>query len=337
MGNSTSTNSNSVNATSNNTNTNISSSTLTPNDKLLLEYDKIFNRTNKKFNNINREIEVKTRLVDMNMGVGGEKRELISILQSVFLFLILSFFIVWFYLSGLIGLVPTIIIIAVILVIVIYRFVKSQIYNIENKIASVSTETGDNLRKTFEEAYLNITGVGDYTCQEYCPQESEGESEEPSVGQVIPRTRPRYIREDSQRDVWLKGDLPDSTYTINDKNKRYRIDGEYIRGYGYDNNLYISPGGIKNYRSTIGELEENSPQTREIIPISKKYGTYYSCKFLGGNQNKNKVPYKTSYKHTTIPCDNYPGFVETAKYICPDDPQKYGLGNCKKVPKKVNL
>ena len=63
--------------------------------------------------------------------------------------------------------------------------------------------------------------------------------------------RPRYIREDSQRDVWLKGDLPSSTYTINDKNKRYRIDGEYIRGFGYDKNLYISPGGIKNYRSTI--------------------------------------------------------------------------------------
>ena len=333
MGNSTSssTNSNTVNS---NSNTNVDRNALTPNDKLLLEYDKIFDRTNKKFNNINREIEVKTRLVNMNRGDNARKRNLISILQSLFLFLILSFFVIWFHLSGLIGLVPTVIIIAVILVIIIYRYIKVNISNIENKIATISTQTGDNLRKTFEEAYLNVAGVGGYTCQEYCPPaSSETEESEPKVGPVIPRTRPRYIRQDSQRDVWLKGDLPSSTYTINDKNKRYRIDGEYIKGYGYDSNLYISPRGITNYRSTIDELEDDSPQTREIIPISKKYGTYYTCEFKGGNDEKNKIPYKTSYKYTTIPCDNYPGFKETAKYICPDDPQKYGLGNCKKVPK----
>lgn len=293
MGNSqsNSTNSNSTNSNLTNTNTKVIT-ILTPNDKLLLEYDKIFNRTNKKFNNSNREIEVKTRLVDMNMGSNARKRELISILQSIFLFLILSFFVVWFHLSGLIGLIPTIVIIACILVIIVYRYIKNQVSDIENKIASISSDTGDNLRKTFEEAYLNVAGVGNYTCQEYCPQESEESEEVPTVGPVIPRARPRYIREDSQRDVWLKGDLPSSTYTINDKNKRYRIDGEYIRGFGYDKNLYISPGGIKNYRSTIDELEENSPQTREIIPINKKYATYYSCKFLGVTKIKIKFHIK---------------------------------------------
>ena len=308
----------------------MSNTDLTPNDKLLLEYDKIFSKTNKVFNNSNREINVKTRLVDMNEGSNAKNRELISILQSVFLFLILSFFVIWFHLSGLIGLVPTIVIIAVILVIVIYRYIKNQGSDIEEKIASISSDTGDNLRKTFEEAYLKVAGVSNYTCQEYCPPE-ESEETATKSGPIIQRTKPRYIREDSQRNVWLKGDLPSNTYTINDKNKRYRIDGEYIRGYGYDKNLYRSPGGIKNYRSTLDELEGDKPQTREIIPISKKYATYYNCKFLGGGNNKNKVPYKTNYNYTTIPCDNYPGFVETEKYICQDDPQKYGLDKCKKV------
>lgn len=131
MGNSqsNSTNSNSTNSNLTNTNTKVIT-ILTPNDKLLLEYDKIFNRTNKKFNNSNREIEVKTRLVDMNMGSNARKRELISILQSIFLFLILSFFVVWFHLSGLIGLIPTIVIIACILVIIVYRYIKNQVSDI---------------------------------------------------------------------------------------------------------------------------------------------------------------------------------------------------------------
>ena len=302
---------------------------LTPNQKLLLEYDKMFNETNKNFNLKDREIKTKSRLIQMNKGADERKRDTIVILQHVFLFLFLAFFVIWFHISGLINLVGTVVIMAIILVGVIYKYFKDRVVDMETKISVVSSQTGDNLRKTFEEAYLSMTGTSGYTCQEYCPPEESEESTAIS-GPVIPNTRPRYLRQDSQRDVWLKGDQPSNTYTYNDANKRYRIDGELVRGFGYDKKLYISPNDIPKYRSTLSELEDSRPQ-RDIIPISKKYATYYNCKFLGGSDSKQKVPYKSSYDYTTIPCDNYPGFVETKRMICPKDPKKHGTRQCKVV------
>ena len=74
-----------------------------------------------------------------------------------------------------------------------------------------------------------------------------------------------------------------------------------------------------------------------VVPTSffcnfrKKYATYYNCKFLGGTGSEQKVPYKSSYDYTTIPCDNYPGFVETKRMICPSDPKTNGTNQCKVV------
>ena len=302
---------------------------LTPNEKLLLEYDKMFNKTNRNFNSKKREIQTKTRLIQMNSGADEKKRDTIVILQHVFLFLILAFFVIWFHVSGLINLVGTVVIMAIVLVGVIYKYFKNRVVDMETTIAVASSQTGDDLRKTFEEAYLSMTGTSGYTCQEYCPPEESEESTAIS-GPIVTNTRPRYLRQDSQRDVWLKGDQPSNTYTYDDANKRYRIDGELVKGFGYDKNLYISPSGIPKYRSTLSELEDSRPQ-REIIPISKKYATYYNCKFLGGTGSEQKVPYKSSYDYTTIPCDNYPGFVETKRMICPSDPKTNGTSQCKVV------
>ena len=68
----------------------------------------------------------------------------------------------------------------------------------------------------------------------------------------------------------------------------------------------------------------------QIPAISKKEATYYDCEFIGGT-NKGKIPYKTKYNKTTIPCKYYPGFIEKGRYLCSDDPNTNSSVNCTKL------
>lgn len=301
-------------------------SNLTPNQNLLLEYDKLFNETNTKYNKKNRELKTKNKLLEINQKSNLEKMETIKILQYIFGFLLLTAVVVWMHLSGFISLTGMIVVICVIAIVLFIMYYKNNKNTIEERINKSSGEAGDDLWKTFEEGYLSLFGIGGYSCSEYCPAESE----EGSLSPIIPKTKPRFLKTDSQRNVWLKGNLPSTTYTANDKGKRFRIDGELVKGFGYDKNLYVSPTDVPTLRNTVQELEDNREQ-KEIIPISKNYATYYNCQFVGGNDSSSKIPFKTNYKYTTIPCDNYPGFIQTNKFICKKDPVKYGESECDEV------
>lgn len=302
-------------------------SNLTPNQNLLLEYDKIFDKTNAMFNQKNKEINTKTKLVEMNNLSNLQKTKTLKVLQYIFGYLVLSFVIVWFYHSKFISLTSMIIILVVLAGVLFSSYYINNVENTVSKISQQSAEAGEDMWKTFEESYLSLFGIGGYSCQEYCiPETSE---EEVTMQPIIQRAKPRYIRQDSQRDVWLKGDLPTTTYTIDDKDKMYRIDGEYVKGLGYDSDPYLSPSDVSTFRNTTEELEGNKNQ-RTFIPLNKNYATYYNCKFLGG-EDSSKVPYKYNYQYTTIPCHNYPGFVETEKYICKKDPKQYGVSNCTQI------
>ena len=303
---------------------------LSASDKLLLEYDNIFNETNKTYNDNDKEINLKTKLLMVYHDDNSKKKNLISILQYSFIFILLSFFMLLIYMNKLISLPLTIFIILFILGGLIYKYLTMKTSdNINLNITQNSLDTGNELKKTFEEAYLNLVGINNYSCQEYCNNDTNSSTDpEITFQQINALENPKYLKQDSQRNVWLKGDLPDNTYTIND-NKHYRIDGELVKGYGYDKKLYKSPKNITPFRQTEDELENNKPATRTIIPISEKYATYYNCDFLTNKDKNDKLPYKSSYKYTTIPCDNYPGFVETSKMICPDNPTTHGTSGCK--------
>jgi hypothetical protein len=308
--------------------------TLSASDKLLLEYDNIFNETNKIYNDNDKELNLKTKLLTVYHEDNLKKKNLISILQYSFTFILLSFFIILIYMNNLISLALTVILILFILGALVFKFLTIKTDNIDLKINQKSVNTGNELKKTFEEAYLNLVGINNYSCQQYCNNDTDNtdNTDDNDVdindSQVKATENPKYLKQDSQRNVWLKGDLPDNTYTIND-NKHYRIDGELVKGYGYDKNLYKSPKNIKQFRKTKDQLENNKPATRTIIPISEKYATYYNCDFVTNKDKNDKLPYKSSYKYTTIPCDNYPGFVETSKMICPNNPSTHGENGCK--------
>ena len=302
-------------------------SNLTPNQNLLLEYDRLFNETNTKYNKKNRELKTKNKLLEINQKSNLAKMETIKILQYIFGFLLLTAVVVWMHLSGFISLTGMIVVICVIAIVLFVMYYKNNKNTIEDRINKSSSEAGDDLWKTFEEGYLSLFGIGGYSCSEYCPSNSE---EEGSFSPIIPKAKPRFLRTDSQRDVWLKGNLPSTTYTADDEGKRFRIDGELVKGFGYDKNLYNSPSNVPTLRNTVQELEDNREQ-KEIIPISKNYATYYNCQFVGGNDSSSKVPFKSNYKYTTIPCDNYPGFIQTNKFICKKDPVKYGESECDEV------
>jgi len=306
---------------------------LSPSEKLLVAYDDLFNETNRVYNDKDREIMTKTRLVRMNKDANRNKRVLIQALTNTFFALVLIFIVVWLNLSGFVSLTATIVVALVIVVFFTVDFFRKVWNTVESIVKIKSEETGKELAQMFEKAYADVAGIQDYTCQEYCPPSETEEETVYSGGPVVPRTRPRYIRQDSQRDVWLKGDLPSSTYTIRDKGIEYKLDGATVTGFNYDKDLYISPQGIKIYRGNKAQLESNKPQTRRILPIDTKYATYYNCEFRGGKDSKDELPYKKYYEYTTIPCDNYPGFVEKDRFICPNDPKKNGVENCKRIKK----
>ena len=302
-------------------------SNLTPNQNLLLEYDKLFNETNDNYNKKNRELEIKTKLYQINQKSNLEKAKMIKVLQYIFGFLVLSAIALFLHLSGFVGLIGLIIVICIIAIVLIVLYHKNNVNTIENRINKLSEEAGSDMWKTFEEGYLSLFGIGGYTCSEYCPSES---TEEASFSPIIPKISPRYLKTDSNRNIWLKGDLPSTTYTADDEGKRFRIDGEYVRGYGYDKKIYKSPSNLTPLRNTIKKLEENREQ-KKIIPISRNFATYYKCNFVGGEDDKSPIPFKTTYDYSIIPCDNYPGFVETNRYICEKDPLKYDEPNCSEV------
>ena len=167
------------------------------------------------------------------------------------------------------------------------------------------------------------------------------ESEPASSG--IYGNNARFLKTDSSRDVWKKGDLPEATYVIDDNNKEYKIDGKKVLGYGYDDGYYADQDPYKRTQNSTKDLTNNKP-SRSFQALSTKGITKYDCKYVGGNididsnygsrGNKgnvkftklkaSRVPVKKNYNKTTIPCSYYPGFKETGRYVCNEN-------NCKKI------
>ena len=123
-------------------------------------------------------------------------------------------------------------------------------------LRELSKETGDDFANNLESAYSNAIDNNGYTCPAEClPEESP--TLVPSI--IAIDGEKRYLRTDSNRDVWLKGDVPNNTYTIDDENKSYKINTTYVTGYGYDKQPYYEPTDLNTYRTTIQELEDNKP------------------------------------------------------------------------------
>ena len=311
---------------SNDNNKMIETFKINPSEKLLSMYDTKFNNSYKIMNEQKREIMTKNKLIFEN------KKKMINSSNKIFLLILLGSFLTLFciysafYSFNIFPLsvlfVFSLITFLVFVIIIIKRFV----FNTNRQLNKYNIETALELDNSVGQQYNNT--VYNKSCPSQCTQQTE-ETDDVTMQHIVTKAPPRYLRTDSQRDVWIKGDLPNSTYTIADKNKRYRIDGELITGYNYDKEVYISPE-VNVYRETEEELNENRPQ-RLYNPIDKKYATYYDCKFIGGDKNKSPIPFKESYKHTTIPCNYYPGFTETNRYICSSDPKKNPSALCQKI------
>ena len=305
------------------------SNTSIPNvsQQLLLKYDSNFNKQLDKMNALNNEISTKNKMIYTNYD-DEAKKDIKTIIYSYLVwYLIILTVIIILKATNIIGW-PFLIAISILIALVLFYRMYMKHFNMRMaNLTKLAKETGDDFANNLESAYANAINSNGYTCPVEClPEESS--TIIPSITDI--EAKKRYLSNDSNRDVWLKGDIPNNTYTIDDENKTYKINNMYVTAYGYDKQPYIKPDNLQTYRTTIQELEDNRPQ-RQIIPISKKQATYYDCSFIGGENSESPLPYKNQYNYTTIPCEYYPGFREDARYICDNDPKTNSDANCTKV------
>lgn len=305
------------------------SDTSVPNvsQQLLLKYDSNFNKQLDKMNALNNEISTKNNMIYTSYNVEAQKDMKTIVYTYIVWYLILLTIIILLKVTNIAGWPFSIGIAILLALFMIYRMYTNHFNKRMANLRELSKETGDDFANNLESAYSNAIDNNGYTCPAEClPEESP--TLVPSITAIDGEKR--YLRTDSNRDVWLKGDVPNNTYTIDDENKSYKINNTYVTGYGYDKQPYYEPTDLNTYRTTIQELEDNKPQ-RQIIPISKNHATYYDCSFLGGEDEESPLPYKKSYNYTTIPCKYYPGFREDARYICDSDPKTNSSASCTKV------
>lgn len=302
---------------------------------LLLKYDSKFNKTLNKMNNMNNEITTKNKMIhqihNADMMKHRKTQTLLLVLAGLAIITVLLVLYLTKVIPGLFFIIASILVIVFLFMRGYFKYYANAVVDFTSQTASTAQDFIDNIDSAMAEA-----ASSSYSCPATCSnvETSESTTSETDLNYVNIEARPTYLRTDSNRNVWLKGDLPNSTYTINDNKKTYRIDGTYVTGFGYDKQVYQSPSNLQSFRTTLSELEKNRPQ-RKIIPIDKKQGTYYNCSFIGSEyhseMNPNKVPYKTRYKYTTIPCSYYPGFKEDDRLICNSDPRSNSDAQCKKI------
>ena len=305
------------------------SDTSVPNvsQQLLLKYDSNFNKKLDKMNALNNEISIKNNMIYKNYDAEAKKDMKTIVYSYLVWYLIVLTVIIILKVTNLAGWPMSIGLAILVALFMLYRMYTKHFNRRMANLTELAKETGDDFVNNLESAYANAINNNGYTCPSECLPE---ETKTPPSNITSIYGPKRYLRTDSNRDVWLKGDIPNNTYTIDDENKTYKINDIYVTGYGYDKQPYIKPNNLKTYRTTLQELEDNRPQ-RQIIPISKNQATYYDCSFIGGEDNKSPLPYKKSYDYTTIPCKYYPGFREDARYICDSDPKTNSSASCTKV------
>ena len=281
--------------------------------QLLLKYDSQFNKQLDRMNNLNNEITTKTRMINFNDQMTDQKDKKTIILTNVIWYLVILTVLLFLYLIGSVQLPLFIGMAVVIALIFVFRTYFTHFYRTDVDLRSISQETAQDFINNLES-----NSTDNYTCPTDCVMETQESTSTDTKSSDSITGEVRFLQTDSNRNVWLKGDLPNNTYTIDDENKTYRINGNYVTGFGYDKQPYKTPNDLPVYRKTVAELEQNRPQ-RQITPISKNYATYYDCSFIGGEDKNGALPSKTSYTKTTIPCNYYPGFREDARYICDSD------------------
>ena len=295
--------------------------------QLLLKYDSNFNKQLDKMNSLNNEISTKNKMIYSNLDAEANKDRKTIVYSYIVWYLIILTVIIILKMTNIAGWTLSIGLAVLIALFMIYRMYIKHFNNKSVNLAKITAETSNDFANNLEKAYSDAINNNGYTCPSECLTE-ESESHQPTLSEI--QGRKRYLSTDSNRDVWLRGDIPNNTYTIDDENKTYKINNIYVTGYGYDKQPYHKPNNLQTYRTTIQELENNKPQ-RQIIPISKNYATYYDCSFIAGENSESPLPYKKSYDYTTIPCKYYPGFREDARYICDSDPKTNSSASCTKV------
>lgn len=305
------------------------SDTSVPNvsQQLLLKYDSNFNKQLDKMNALNNEISTKNKMIYTNYDAEAQKDMKTVVYSYIVWYLIILTGIVFLKVTNISGWPLAIGLAILIALFMIYKLYMNHFNKNNFNFEKITKETADDFVNNLESSYANAINNNGYTCPSDCLPE-EVEEPPPTISEI--RGEKRYLRTDSNRDVWLRGDVPNNTYTIDDENKTYKINNTFVTGYGYDKQPYMKPNNLLTYRKTLQELEDNRPQ-RQIIPVSKNNATYYDCSFIGGEDDESPLPYKKSYDYTTIPCKYYPGFREDARYICDSDPKTNSSASCTKV------
>ena len=314
--------------------------------KLLVEYDRKFNRNLDKSNKLNTEIMTKEKLITLNNEHYKKNYRKIGILSNFCYFLIISFILLIFYKFNLISFRAYSVISAIVFVICLINIFRNYLFNKASNLQNAAEKQADDFRRNFEKSYLSIIDDADkdgYKCPVSCETIEPSDDDEPTTSGGSFGNNNRFLKTDSSRDVWKKGDLPEATYVIDDDNKKYKIDGKEVTGYGYDNDYYSEKDPFKRIKNSTNDLTNNKP-SRSFQALSTKGITKYDCKYVGGDIDINsnygsrgikgnvkytklknsKIPVKKSYNKTTIPCSYYPGFKETGRYVCNEN-------NCKKI------
>jgi hypothetical protein len=275
-------------------------------NELITKYDQRFNESYRKIIDINSSIMNKEELILQQNDEIQKKDNTITILNySIYLIIIYGILLILKVLNKITG---NILLISLIVLFIIYLIlIYYSVYSTYNKVNIQGTIK--NLKVTMDQYVYDITGdVQEYTCPTNCPQTSDSA---PTTNMIQSKSTP-ILNIDRQLNVWKYGDVPSDGYT-----------SDSIPG----STFYTNPNNIPNYDVTTEENSLNSPQS--YFGTTYPTGTYYDCKWLGGN-NGGLQNAEDDEKYSTIPCSFRENMEEVGRFYCKQDPNQKGAGsdNC---------
>lgn len=279
----------------------ISLNTIT--NKLLQEYDLSFNKNYNNIVQIDSEIQNKEQLIIKTQELILYKERYIIILQYIIYYLLsigFSYLLYYFKLIKMNEFNILLILLFVIYCIVCYNHIKKyfNLYTIKLKINALKVNMKDYTKKILE------NNIGDYQCPSKC------------------KINPQYI-----------DNLTDDDDNINSEYQNDNDNDQQL--LKIDPSLNVWKYGDISMNDDFESLEQRTNENNSDSSFGTSYpkSTYYECKWLGSNNKKGMPKHlkKDSLTYSTIPCNYKPNTTEIGKYICNEDPNENGIGNCEKI------